>query len=112
MEWHRLLNDGSCSTQAELARKLDVTPARVTQVLRLLKLSPKVREVIMALGDPLPRPLTTERKLRSLVDLTYDEQERLLETPQSTLNRLQRVAQEVSGALNAAQQAVRAANRG
>jgi hypothetical protein len=64
----------SSLTQADLARKLRVSRARVTQVLHLLDLDPKVAATIIALGDPLPRRVITERALRPLVDLPVDQQ--------------------------------------
>lgn len=59
-----------------MARELRVTRARVSQVLRFLRLSPEVLEGIAVLGDPLLRPIVTERKLRPIVELLPLEQER------------------------------------
>ncbi|MGQ9494542.1 MAG: hypothetical protein ACUVR2_12435 [Anaerolineae bacterium] len=56
-----------CSCPADLARKLGVSPARVTQVLRLLNLAPEVLKAIAALGDPLPSPIVTVRRLLPIV---------------------------------------------
>lgn len=72
-EWRALMSESSL-TQADLARKLRVSRARVTQVLRLLDLDPKVAATIVALGDPLPRQVITERALRPFVGLPLDEQ--------------------------------------
>ena len=73
-EWQRALDDGECTSRAALARKLGVTRARVTQVLGLLDLAPDVVHAIAALGDPLPRPIVSERMLRPLLTLTAREQ--------------------------------------
>jgi transcriptional regulator with XRE-family HTH domain len=62
--------------QADLARKLGVTRARVTQVLRLLDLAPEVSHDLTRLGDPLPCKVVSERALRPLVDLPLREQKR------------------------------------
>lgn len=48
-----MLGAGECASRADLARKLGVSRARVTQVLGLLELKP---EVVEALGDPLSTP--------------------------------------------------------
>ena len=72
-EWRALMSESSL-TQADLARKLRVSRARVTQVLRLLDLDPKVAATIVALGDPLPRQVITERALRPFIDLPLDQQ--------------------------------------
>lgn len=68
-----------CVSRSALARKLGATRARVTQVLGLLELAPQVIGVLAALGDPLPRPIVTERSLRSLVRLPAKEQTRAMQ---------------------------------
>ena len=56
-----------------------VSRARVSQVLRPLSLAPEVMETIATLGDPLPSPIVTERRLRSIVNLPPEEQRRRVE---------------------------------
>jgi hypothetical protein len=73
-EWQLALSDGKCSSRADLARELGLTRARVTQVLGLLDLAPDVVHAIAELGDPLPRPIVTERMLRPLLKLPIDAQ--------------------------------------
>ena len=51
-------------TQAELARDLGVTRARVSQVLNMLKLPEDVLAIVRDHGDPMEKRLVTERKLR------------------------------------------------
>jgi len=53
-EWRALMREGRL-TQAELARELRVSRARLTQVLHLLDIDPKVAATIIALGDPFNR---------------------------------------------------------
>jgi hypothetical protein len=69
-----MLADGECASRANLARKLGVSRARVTQVLGLLDLGPKVLDSIVALGDPLSTPVVTERSLRPLLKLPAERQ--------------------------------------
>jgi hypothetical protein len=57
---------------------LCVTRARVTQVLALLELAPEVLDAIVALGDPLPQPIISERMLRPLLNLPAEEQQHAL----------------------------------
>ncbi|MCK5036231.1 MAG: hypothetical protein KAS73_10090 [Candidatus Sabulitectum sp.] len=52
-------------TKAELARKLGISRARVTQMLNLLKLPEELKEEIEAMGDNWDRRLVTERMRRS-----------------------------------------------
>jgi hypothetical protein len=66
-EWEALLADGMCTSRAELARTFGVSRARVTQVLKLLTPPLQVCEAITALGDPLPRRVLTEHRLRRLL---------------------------------------------
>ena len=74
-EWDALLQTGRCASRADLARELAVSRARVTQVLRLLALTPSVLEAVADLGDPLPGSGVTEHALRRLVKRTPEEQE-------------------------------------
>jgi hypothetical protein len=73
-EWQKVLERGECRSPAELARKLGVSRARVTQLFRLLRLTPEVLHQIVVLGDHLPAPIITERMLRSIVGLSPEEQ--------------------------------------
>ena len=63
-QWKTDLAEGKYSSQANLSRKMEVSRARVTQILNLLKLPSDVIEKVSALGDPLPKPIVTERNLR------------------------------------------------
>ena len=50
--WQQQLDGGVVRARAELARKLGVSRARVTQVLNLLKPPPVVQGGFVAAGDP------------------------------------------------------------
>ena len=78
-EWQKALGNGECSSPADLACKLGISRACVTQVLRLLNLAPEVLKAITILGDPLPSPIVTERRLRPIVNLPPEEQRRRIE---------------------------------
>jgi hypothetical protein len=78
-EWQSMLGAGECPSRADLARKLGVTRARVTQVLGLLELAPDVVTSVLALGDPLPQPIVTERMLRPLLKLPAEVQRHVLQ---------------------------------
>jgi hypothetical protein len=68
-EWQEMLASEACTTRAALARRLDVTRARVTQVLGVLQLDPRAVVWVASLGDPLTKPIVTERGLRALARL-------------------------------------------
>ena len=59
-----------------MARHYGITTSRLYQILSILKLCPEVLEVVAELGDPLPSPLVTEHRLRTLVNSPIDEQRR------------------------------------
>ena len=59
------MNDnGEVKTQAEVARRLEVSRARVNQILRLLKFENERIESLKSMGGPLTSKLISERKLR------------------------------------------------
>jgi len=64
--------------QADLARKLGISRARVTQILRLLKLDSLIIQELEKLGDPLKARIITERMLRPYVNKSFREQKELL----------------------------------
>jgi ParB-like chromosome segregation protein Spo0J len=59
LKMERMLARGEVKTQTELARIMGVTPARVTQILRLLDLAPAIQEAII----DEPAAVATERAL-------------------------------------------------
>lgn len=73
-EWHESIENGQFASQAELARSLGVSRARVTQVLNLLKLSPRAIEIMLSMGETVPYRSISERELRMLVNLPATEQ--------------------------------------
>ena len=75
-EWQGILAAGKYASPAEMARRIGVSRARVTQVLQLLKLSPNVLDRIVALGDLLPSSIITERSLRLIVNMPLEGQNR------------------------------------
>lgn len=74
--WQGLIRSGAVRDQADLARLVGVSRARVTQVMSLLCLDPKIQcAVLLAHIDPA----CDERTLRALVANTmWDKQRTLL----------------------------------
>ena len=66
-QWRQDLFEGKYCSQADLSRKLGVSRARVTQILNLLKLPEEIVEKVYSMGDPLLKPVVTERNLRLLL---------------------------------------------
>ena len=65
-----MLDSGETGTKAELANKLGVSRAKVTQVLNLLKLDEACKRFILALDEKDERlKLLTERRLRQLTQI-------------------------------------------
>jgi biotin operon repressor len=63
-EYKKMIDSGEVKNQAELARKLGISRARVTQILNLLKLKQQIIQELEKLGDPLKSKMINERKLR------------------------------------------------
>jgi hypothetical protein len=60
-----MINTGTVKNQAELARIKDISRARITQILNLLKLDESIIENLEQLGDPMDRKLISEREIRN-----------------------------------------------
>jgi len=63
-----MIDSGEAKNQAELARKLGISRARVTQILNLLKLDSLIIQELEKLSDPLKSKIITERMLRQYVN--------------------------------------------
>jgi len=60
------VRDGRARDYADVARLIGMTRARVSQIMRLLRLPPALLEPLL-LADPVHCPRLTERQLQSLV---------------------------------------------
>jgi hypothetical protein len=66
IEWRHQLDAGEVRNRAEISRREGITRARVTQILRLMRLHPEIRENILSTPDAAHRRPITERGLRPL----------------------------------------------
>lgn len=66
-EYKEMIDSGEVKNQSELARKLGISRARVTQILSLLKLDSFSIQELEKLGDPLKSKIITERMLQSYI---------------------------------------------
>jgi hypothetical protein len=82
-EWRKLLTSGEVRNQAEIAQRQGITRARVTQIMSLLQLSPKIQPRILEMPKSVRRPNITERALRPIT---------LIENPQEQLEAFQQLA--------------------
>lgn len=73
-EWLTLIHNDTYSSIGELARAKGLSTPRVSQVLKVLELAEEVIAMVESLGDPLPAPVVTERRLRLLVHLPVEDQ--------------------------------------
>jgi hypothetical protein len=60
-----VLQDGRAQSLGDVARQLGVTQPRMTQIMALLHLSPRIQEMIL-LGDPAQLNGISEHRLRSV----------------------------------------------
>ncbi len=73
-----MIDSGEVKNQTELARRLGLSRARVTQILNLLKIDSFTIQKLEKLGDPLKSKIITERLLRPYVNKSPKEQIKLL----------------------------------
>ena len=62
-----MIDSGVVKNQAELARKLGISRARVTQILNLLKLAPPTIKELENFGEQMDGKKIAERKLRGMM---------------------------------------------
>ena len=74
-----MLDSGKVKNQAELAGIKGISRARVTQILRLLKLNSLIVQELEKLGDPLKARIITERMLRSYVNKSFKDQIKIID---------------------------------
>jgi hypothetical protein len=65
-KWQDLLDTGQVTSQAAIARLEGTTRGRVTQIMSLLQLSPKIQHQILEMPKSVRRPHITERSLRHI----------------------------------------------
>ena len=73
-----MINNRQVKNQSDLARKLGVSRARVTQILSLLKFNSLIVQELENFGDPLKSKIITERMLRPYVNKFIQEQKEFL----------------------------------
>jgi hypothetical protein len=72
-EFQRLLDTGAVKRRADLARRFNLSRARVTQLLDLYRLHPDIQDFVRNLSDVGPRYLSV-RQLRLLCPLPHEQQ--------------------------------------
>ncbi len=79
MKYKTYLDRGEVKSQAELARKLGVSRAKVTQMLNLLNLDEGIQEFMLGLDDTDAQlKVLTERRLRrvsKIIDSKHQKDE-------------------------------------
>ena len=76
-EWQRLINIGEVKNAAELSRRYGVTRARVSQIMRLLRLAPEILAYIDGLDGDEGGLHLTERRLRDIAVLDDQDVQRV-----------------------------------
>ena len=65
--YKNLMNDPFIDSQADRARELGITRARVSQIMKLLTLAPEIQEELLEIGDQKAIHYFSERRLRPLL---------------------------------------------
>jgi len=63
IKWQKILDSGTAKSRSEIASIEGITPARVTQVMNLLKLPSEVKSFLAGLSDPKEVRKYSVRKL-------------------------------------------------
>ena len=66
-EYKRMIDNGQVKNQSDLARKLGISRARVTQILNLLRLDNNIIDNLEQIGDPMDKKVISERELRKII---------------------------------------------
>ena len=74
-KWRRQLHAGEVESQAAIARREDLTRARVTQILALLRLAPDIQKSILALTENPNPPAVSEAALRPITRIENAKQQ-------------------------------------
>ena len=82
-----MIDSGEAKNQAELASKKGISRARVSQILRLLKLDSLIIQELENFDDPLKSRIITERMIRPYINKSSKGQEALF----NILNTLYKV---------------------
>jgi hypothetical protein len=69
IQWQGLLDSGEVPSMAEIAHREDLSRARVTQIMSLLRLVPDIRNYILSMPQVTKRPPITERALRPITQV-------------------------------------------
>ncbi len=79
------LDHGECCNRADLARRLGLTRARLTQILNLLLLAPEIQEEILFMESTGKRNIVSERMVREIIQAEdWSQQLRQWESLKST----------------------------
>jgi len=78
-EYKRMIDEGTARNESDLARQIGISRVRVNHFITLLNLAPEVIEAIEEIGDPMPKRYITERRLRSILKLQYEDQKTTLQ---------------------------------
>jgi hypothetical protein len=65
-KWQYLLDTGQVASQAVIAHLEGITRGRVSQIVSLLQLSPKIQRQILEMPKSVRRPHITERAIRHI----------------------------------------------
>ena len=66
--WKKMLDEGKVGSLNDIAKKENLTRARVTQIMNLLKLPIDFQKLLLGLNDPVEILKNSERKLRKLIN--------------------------------------------
>ena len=73
----RLLEDNRAKTSKQIAQWLNMTPARISQIMNLLFLSPNIQRDILLSEDKRIQELTEYKIFRIITEVDWQKQEEM-----------------------------------
>ncbi|NIO29510.1 MAG: hypothetical protein GTO29_13265 [Candidatus Latescibacteria bacterium] len=67
--WNRLIEEGTVADRTEIARTMELSRARITQIMDLLYLAPEIQEYILFFPGRSKLRMVPERAVRSITCL-------------------------------------------
>lgn len=76
LQWQRLLDSGHIASRVDIARRENLSQARVSQIMYLIDLAPKIQNHILNLPKSVHRSAITDRALRPITQVGNARQQR------------------------------------
>ena len=70
-----MLDEGEVNNRSDLAKRVELTRARITQVLNLLKLPARILNEVATIHEPAQIAFYMERRLRPIINIESNREQ-------------------------------------